>query len=52
MNDTVAMRVIEATAGLRDDVLHLFDVEVAAVAQDLRAGLAGHVLHHDEVLMS
>ena len=51
MHDAVAVRVVEPAAGLRDDLDRLVDVEVAALAQQLGARLAGHVLHHDEVLV-
>ena len=51
VHDAVAVRVLEAPAGLGDDVQGLLDVEVAAVAQQLGAGVAGDVLHDDEVLV-
>ena len=51
VHDAVAMRVVEAAAGLGDDLDRLLDVEVAAVAQQLGARVAGDVLHHDEVLV-
>ena len=49
MDDAVAVRVVEALAGLLDDRDRLVNLDPAVVAQDLRAGLALDVLHHDEV---
>ena len=51
VHDAVAVGVVEAAAGLGDDLDGLLDVEVAAVAQQLGARVAGDVLHHDEVLV-
>ena len=51
MHDAVAVGVVQSAAGLGDDVDRLPDLEVPAVAQQLRAGAARDVLHHDEVLV-
>ena len=51
MHHAVPVGVIEPAAGLGDDLERLVDAEVASVAQQFGARVAGHVLHHDEVLM-
>ena len=52
VDDAVAVGVLEAAARLGDDLDALVDVEMAAVAQQLGARIARHVLHHDEVLVA
>jgi hypothetical protein len=49
MHDAVAVRVLEPAAGLGENVDGFVDLEVSAIAQQLRAGVARDVLHHDEV---
>ena len=51
VDDAVAMGVIEPAAGLGDDSDRLVDAEMAVIAQQFGAGVARHVLHHDEVLV-
>ena len=51
MDNAVAVRVIQAAAGLGDDLNRLLDIEVPPVAEKLGARMAGDVLHHDEVLV-
>ena len=51
VHDAVAVGVVESLAGLFDDREPLLDLDPAVVTQDLRAGVALDVLHHDEVLV-
>ena len=50
VHDAVAVRVVESAAGLGHHVDRLLDFHRAVVAEQLGAGVAGDVLHHDEVL--